>query len=103
MLGPSKAIQVVEKGVRGQKEQDLRHRQLPILFDFQVLMAWSSFLALLALTSRGFTQSPADILGAELDAPMLGGGIRTGPGAMLRFGCSQVVIERLDPFVSNTS
>jgi len=37
--------------------------------------------------------------GVELDEPMLRGGPRTGPGAMLRFGCSQVVIERLDPYV----
>ena len=35
--------------------------------------------------------------GYEEDAPMLQGPPRTGPGAMLRFGCSQVVIERLDP------
>ncbi len=37
--------------------------------------------------------------GVELDRPMLGpgGGGRRGPGAMLRFGCSQISIERLDP------
>jgi hypothetical protein len=28
--------------------------------------------------------------GVDLDKPMLGGGGRRGPGAMLRFGCSQV-------------
>lgn len=51
--------------------------------------------------------------GVELDKPMLGPGGRRGPGAMLRFGCSQVslkslwsrmlilqvVIERIDPWV----
>ena len=37
--------------------------------------------------------------GVDLDAPMLAGGPRGGSGAMLRFGCSQVVIERLDPYV----
>lgn len=37
--------------------------------------------------------------GVELDKPMLMGPPRTGRGAMLRFGCSQVVIERLDPYV----
>jgi hypothetical protein len=35
--------------------------------------------------------------GYELDEPMLRGPPRTGSTAMLRFGCSQVVIERLDP------
>ena len=35
--------------------------------------------------------------GVELDMPMLGGGARNSKSAMLRFGCSQVVIERLDP------
>lgn len=37
--------------------------------------------------------------GYELDKPMLGGPPRTSSSAMLRFGCSQVVIERLDPYV----
>ncbi|KAL2153823.1 hypothetical protein VTH82DRAFT_2498 [Thermothelomyces myriococcoides] len=37
--------------------------------------------------------------GYELDKPMLGGPPRTSSSAMLRFGCSQVVIERLDPLV----
>lgn len=63
-------------------------------------MARFSVLALLALASRGSSQSQADILGAELDAPMVPRGGRAGPGAILRFGCSQSVIERLDPFVS---
>ncbi|AEO54532.1 hypothetical protein MYCTH_2297192 [Thermothelomyces thermophilus ATCC 42464] len=35
----------------------------------------------------------------ELDEPMLRGPPRTSSSAMLRFGCSQVVIERLDPLV----
>ncbi|KAH9906899.1 hypothetical protein F4778DRAFT_800843 [Xylariomycetidae sp. FL2044] len=38
--------------------------------------------------------------GSDLDAPMLMGGRPNGPGSMLRFGCSQVVIERLDPLVN---
>lgn len=43
--------------------------------------------ALLALAGYVVAQS-----GVELDKPMLGpgGGGRRGPGAMLRFGCSQV-------------
>lgn len=64
-------------------------------------MARFLILALSALLGGSSAQSPADILGAELDAPMVGSGGRAGPGAMLRFGCSQVVIERLDPFVNN--
>ncbi|CAI6341417.1 unnamed protein product [Periconia digitata] len=56
------------------------------------------------LTSRIFfllaIKNVASQSGVDLDAPMLiGGGIR-GPGAMLRFGCSQIVIERLDPLVN---
>jgi hypothetical protein len=40
--------------------------------------------------------------GYELDEPMLRAiPNRTSPMAMLRFGCSQVVIERLDPYVSH--
>ncbi len=38
--------------------------------------------------------------GVDLDQPMLTGGRRPGAGAMLRFGCSQLVIERLDPCVT---
>lgn len=38
--------------------------------------------------------------GVELDEPMLRGGRPNGPQAMLRFGCSQLVIERLDPYIS---
>jgi hypothetical protein len=38
--------------------------------------------------------------GYEGDEPMLRGQPpRTSTSAMLRFGCSQVVIERLDPYV----
>lgn len=66
-------------------------------------MARFLIIALSALLGRSSAQSPADILGAELDAPMVGSGGRAGPGAMLRFGCSQVVIERLDPFVNDYS
>ncbi len=62
-------------------------------------MALLAVLALLALVGASSAQSPADILGAELDAPMVRGGRRVGASAMLRFGCSQVVVERLDPFV----
>lgn len=57
-------------------------------------MIRSSYLALSALVSLSMAQS-----GIELDQPMLQGPPRTGPTAMLRFGCSQVVIERLDPYV----
>jgi hypothetical protein len=49
-------------------------------------------VALSALIGHVTSQS-----GVELDAPMLRGGRPNGPGAMLRFGCSQVVVERLDP------
>jgi hypothetical protein len=39
--------------------------------------------------------------GYNLDKPMLGGGVGgVRKTAMLRFGCSQVVIERLDPLVN---
>jgi hypothetical protein len=62
-------------------------------------MLWYSTLALTALLAYASAQSPSDILGAELDAPMMGNGQRTSPVAMLRFGCSQSVIERLDPLV----
>ena len=55
-------------------------------------MLWSLALALSALVGHGATQT-----GVELDQPMLRGGPRRGSSAMLRFGCSQVVIERLDP------
>ena len=43
--------------------------------------------------------------GQELDRPMLGSGGQQGPrkSAMLRFGCSQIVIERLDPSVFSSS
>ncbi|KAF2707741.1 hypothetical protein K504DRAFT_458220 [Pleomassaria siparia CBS 279.74] len=58
-------------------------------------MIWATILTLSALMSNAVAQS-----GVDLDKPMLGGGGRIGPGAMLRFGCSQVVIERLDPLVN---
>lgn len=60
-------------------------------------MLWPCALVASALVGRGATQS-----GVDLDEPMLRGGPRTGTSAMLRFGCSQVVIERLDPCVSRT-
>jgi len=55
-------------------------------------MFTSTLIALSALAGYGAAQS-----GTDLDQPMLRGGRPRGPGAMLRFGCSQVVIERLDP------
>lgn len=59
-------------------------------------MFWSSVVALSALASRATAQYE----GYEGDLPMLGGGgPRNSPTAMLRFGCSQIVIERLDPYV----
>jgi hypothetical protein len=60
-------------------------------------MSWSSFFALAGLVARVASQGG---YGVELDAPMLGGGPRRSETAMLRFGCSQVVIERLDPCVA---
>jgi hypothetical protein len=58
------------------------------------MMLWSYGMALSAAVTRVTAQYYP---GYELDEPMLRGPPRTGPGAMLRFGCSQVVIERLDP------
>lgn len=43
------------------------------------------FIALTYLIGCVMAQS-----GVDLDKPMLGGGGKRGPGAMLRFGCSQV-------------
>jgi hypothetical protein len=63
---------------------------LPSLTTEMLRYSFVAFAALAACQS-------ADELGAQLDAPMLRGGRPNGPGAMLRFGCSQVVIERLDP------
>lgn len=60
-------------------------------------MFWSRLVALSALAlGRAAAQG-----GADQDEPMLrgGGGARRSSAAMLRFGCSQVVIERLDPCV----
>lgn len=45
-------------------------------------------LALLALTA------------AVQAAPQRGGGGLLGGGAMLRFGCAQTVIDRIDPWVT---
>ncbi len=56
-------------------------------------MFWSGLVALWAFAGLAATQ------GSDLDEPMLRGGRRRGSGSMLRFGCSQVVIERLDPCV----
>jgi hypothetical protein len=52
---------------------------------FLPTMLLSVLLAFLAPESLATAQS-----GVDLDKPMLGGGGRRGPGAMLRFGCSQV-------------
>jgi len=78
-------------------EQNVRPGPFNVLFRVQSIMAWSFTLALLALGNWAIAQSPSDVLGAALDAPMLGGGRRTGSTAMLRFGCSELVVERLDP------
>jgi hypothetical protein len=51
-------------------------------------MLWSSLLALTALVQ------------AAPQGRMGGGG--NGGTAMLRFGCSQAVIERLDPYVTQS-
>lgn len=59
------------------------------------MVATVFLVALSALIHQAASQT-----GVELDEPMLRGGRPTGPQAMLRFGCSQLVIERLDPFVS---
>jgi hypothetical protein len=57
-------------------------------------MFWSRASMLSALAGIAAAQFYE---GYELDEPMLRGPRRTGSSAMLRFGCSQVVIERLDP------
>ena len=60
-------------------------------------MFWSLASALSALAAVAAAQYYE---GYEGDEPMLRGTPpRTNPGAMLRFGCSQVVIDRLDPYV----
>jgi hypothetical protein len=62
------------------------------------VMLLPSFVALSGVVFHAAAQGG---YGVELDAPMLGGGgPRTSKTAMLRFGCSQVVIERLDPCVN---
>jgi len=56
-------------------------------------------LALSALAGHVAAQTGT---GIELDLPMLGGAPSSGAPrktAMLRFGCSQIVIERIDPLV----
>ncbi|KAK8119867.1 uncharacterized protein PG998_004493 [Apiospora kogelbergensis] len=63
-------------------------------------MFWYAVLILAAHASGAYSQSDGSYNGSDLDAPMLAGGPRGGQGAMLRFGCSQVVIERLDPLVN---
>ena len=65
-------------------------------------MAWSSLLSLSAViaqvAAQGAQGQTAAERGMELDKPMLRGPPRRAtPVSMLRFGCSQVVIERLDP------
>jgi hypothetical protein len=61
---------------------------------------WRRALALSALTTRVTAQY---YLGYDGDKPMLENSPpRTGTSAMLRFGCSQVVIERLDPYVDSS-
>lgn len=64
----------------------------------RVAMFWSYLLAVAASAPYAAAQN-----GADQDAPMLRGGAGPGRGAMLRFGCSQVVIERLDPWVNQPS
>lgn len=49
------------------------------------IMSTTYFVALTCLIAYVVAQS-----GVDLDKPMLGGGGKRGPGAMLRFGCSQV-------------
>ncbi|KAF3762902.1 hypothetical protein M406DRAFT_342021 [Cryphonectria parasitica EP155] len=51
-------------------------------------MAWSQVIGLLALS----------VLGTSSPTPQIGGG--GAEYTMLRFGCAQVVIDRLDPLVS---
>lgn len=76
-------------------------------------MFWACVLALSALVGHAATQGSNgqggngqggnNQSGNPLDAPMLANGGIQGPGAMLRFGCSQSVIERLDPCVSQVA
>lgn len=61
-------------------------------------MTWLSLLALSAVVAGAAAQGQsAAERGMQLDSPMLQGPRRATPVSMLRFGCSQVVIERLDP------
>jgi len=62
-------------------------------------MALSFLVALSTLLAHAVGQGQdAAERGMELDSPMLRGPPRRAtPLSMLRFGCSQVVIERLDP------
>lgn len=71
------------------------HVRLALPVDIDCKMLWCfRFIAVSVLTHPAAAQYYE---GYEGDKPMLMGPPRTGPGAMLRFGCSQVVIERLDP------
>ncbi|KAK7957870.1 hypothetical protein PG988_012718 [Apiospora saccharicola] len=63
-------------------------------------MFWQSMFGVASLVSQVYAQSDRSYNGSDLDAPMLAGPPRGGAGAMLRFGCSQAVIERLDPLVN---
>lgn len=58
----------------------------------------TAFLGVLYLLRFATAQS-----GVDLDKPMLGGGGKRGPGAMLRFGCSQVSQEstKLHAYANN--
>lgn len=59
-------------------------------------MICAHFLTLTFLLYYAGAQS-----GVDLDKPMLGGGGKRGPGAMLRFGCSQV--RKVPSFVGETN
>ncbi|KAK7996563.1 CTR2 long splice variant [Apiospora arundinis] len=65
-----------------------------------IMMLWYVGLTLVSHVGLAYSQSDGSYNGSDLDAPMLAGGPRGGQGAMLRFGCSQAVIERLDPLVN---
>jgi hypothetical protein len=77
LLEPTKLIAVPLYGVLGTSK-----------------MVGIQFSALVSLAGYVVAQS-----GVDLDKPMLGGGGRRGPGAMLRFGCSQVSSNSMEQFV----